>query len=116
MKCLILRPKSKLRLSDATFLAKAPLLPNQRLFQNEGFNLGLLQSDAESPLLLISDHEDFLKQYRNYYEERFEVEEKGEDFVVPSAYQVIFGKVQFDNETPEEPADELEEELEEEES
>ena len=99
MKCLQLTSKSLIRKSDPVFLAKAPIMPHQYLFKNQGYNLGVLQAENKKPLLLITDYIPFLEQFREYYEQRFEVEEMGEDFVVPAHYEVVYGSVSFDNET-----------------
>ncbi len=114
MKCLELNPKRSIIQTDHQFIAKIPLMPNRYLWEKEGANLGLLASEKRSTLLVISDNDDFLKRYRAYYDQRFEVTEHGDDLAVDADFKVVFGVVHFDGETEdtvleEETVDELEE-------
>lgn len=88
-------------------MAKVPIIPNQYLYNQLNYNLGLLKSSESDTLLLITDNDAFLEKYREYYEDRFQVEEQDDSFVVPSDFEVVYGLVTFDNE--EEPAEEDEE-------
>jgi len=98
MKCLELKPKTGLIPTDYRFLAKIPFLPSRYLWENEGANLALLASEKVDTLLVITDNEGFLKRYRSYYAERFEVSEHGDDYRVAGHFETIHGKVRFDNE------------------
>lgn len=108
MKCLQLKSKSTIKLSDPVYLAKVPIIPNQYLFNKLNYNLGILKADDNSPLLLITDNEEFLQKYKGYYQERFAVEEKGDSYVVPANYEVVYGSVKFENETKASEDEELE--------
>lgn len=109
MKCLQLKSKSLVKLSDPVFLAKVPIIPNQYLFTRLNYNLGILKADDNSPLLLITDNDEFLQKYKGYYQERFAVEEKDDSFVVPANYEVVYGSVKFENEASTSEGGELEE-------
>lgn len=97
MKCFKLIPKSKLRLSDNLLLAKAPLIPHQYLFKAQGHDLALMQHQEDGSFLLICSADDFWSSYQAYYEARFELETMPEDYQVPEAYEVVYGKVQFED-------------------
>lgn len=99
MNCYNLKPISTVKKSDSVFLAKVPIMPNQYLFKKQAYNLALLKGDEGSPLLLITDADRFWERYEEYYRARFEVEIHGDDFKVPGEYEVIYGKVRFDNES-----------------
>ena len=98
MKCFQLKLKSKNRLTDPVFMAQVPIMPSMFLVNLHGANLGLLQKEGDSSLLLITDNDGFIERYLPYYQERFEVTEFGDDYVVPYGYEVVYGSVKFDNE------------------
>lgn len=91
------------------YLAKLPMLPHRYLFEKMGKNIAIMEGEKDQPLLLLCDDEAFWDRYEEYYRQRFELEEMGEDFKVPAEYEVAFGKVRFDNE---EQAEQVLEELE----
>jgi hypothetical protein len=97
MKCFKLNPKSALRLSDNLLLAKAPLIPHQYLFKAQGYDLALMQHRDDGSFLLICSAEEFWSSYQAYYEARFEMEAMPEDYEVPEAYEVVLGRVQFED-------------------
>jgi hypothetical protein len=97
MKCFKLITKSKLRLSDNLLLAKAPLIPHQYLFKTNGHDLALMQHQEDGSFLLICSADEFWSSYQAYYEARFELETMPEDYQVPEAYEVVYGKVQFED-------------------
>lgn len=113
MKCLELKPRRSIIKTDHRFMAKIPLLPSKYIWERNGESLGLLASDKRPTLLIITDNENWLKRYRKFYEERFDVVEHDDDFSVDADFETIFGKVQFDSEVlVDEEADEGDEELE----
>ncbi len=89
MKSYLLRPKHRLYNVDHVFLAKAPLIPNRYLWEKKGYQMALFESEDDS-LIICSDHEGFLNQYRSYYQERFDMSEM--DFI-PTNHSPIFGKL-----------------------
>ena len=89
MKCYVLRPKERLFKVDNEFLAKAPLIPNRYNWERKGYQMALFDNEDDS-LILCSDHEGFLKQYSNYYQERFEMSEIDS---APTNRAPIFGKL-----------------------
>lgn len=104
MQCYRLTNRSKNRFSDGLFLARVPLMPNKYLLE-QGYSLGLMQAGPEEPLLLITDADAFWNRFQNYYQERFELEQMPEDYVVPASYEVVYGAIKFDNEEEAEAAD-----------
>lgn len=74
MQSFILKAKKRLYQVDQEFLAKAPLIPNRYLWENQNFQIALHRYDGDQ-MVLSSDHPGFFKQYLAYYRERFEVEE-----------------------------------------
>ncbi len=98
MKCFLLKCKSRNRHTDPVFLAQVPIMPSMHLVHLQGQNLGLLKKEEDPNLLLITDSDAFMERYEKYYQERFEMEEMPEDFVVPYGYEVVYGQVKFDNE------------------
>jgi hypothetical protein len=98
MKCIKLTAKTTNRHQSAEYLAKLPIIPSLYMVTKQGKNIGLLAKEDENELLLISDSQEFLERYQNYYEARFKKEEMPEDYIVPAGYAVVFGKISFDNE------------------
>lgn len=98
MKCLELKPKRSIINTDHRFIAQVPLMPNRYLWERQGANLALMASDKRDTLLVITDNEDFLKRYRAYYGERFEIAEHDDSFSVDVDFETIFGQVSFDAE------------------
>lgn len=89
MQSFLLKAKNRLYQVDQEFLAKAPLIPNRYLWENQNFQIALHRLDGDQ-LILSSDHPGFLKQYLAYYRERFEVE----DFSGPlEDKELIYGKL-----------------------
>jgi hypothetical protein len=95
MNCLELKPKRGLIKTDHRFLAKIPLLPNRYLWELQDASLALMASEKRETLLIVTDNERFLEQYRKYYQERFEVTEHGDDYSVASDFETIYGQVRF---------------------
>ena len=109
MKCFQLQLKSKNRLTDSLFIAQVPIMPSLYLVNQQGHNLALLKQGDDPSLLLITDSDAFLERYLDYYQERFTIEEKSEDFVVPHGFEVVYGSMKFENETASEESLEPEE-------
>lgn len=91
MKHLLLKAKRSIIPSDFTFLAKAPLLPKQYIWKSGKGKLALLSENDSNNLLLLTNQEDFLKAYREYYERYFTVEEL-EHCPPLGRYQLIYGE------------------------
>lgn len=91
MKHILLKPKRSLIASDFAFLAKIPLIPNQYIWKDKLGKLALLKDSDSESLLLLTNQEEFLAQYKKYYQLYFQMEELAETPNLES-YQLIYGE------------------------
>ena len=92
MHWLEIKPLKKVFARDHELLAKAPLIPNRYLCEVKGYTLALYKVDGDEPrYFLKTDNHPFFKQYRPYYEKRFEAKELENGFTPDSPMTLVFG-------------------------